>query len=141
MTEPQPPINGNGLTGADMLALLTHITSLLDAMEGRILDRLNANALGAADRWKKHDEELAANTKRVVERFEVIEKDLLEVSKCLHGHIAKEHDEEIAMQARVKPVRTFGLWLAQNWRSILLALLALAGIFGWMGLETHIVGR
>lgn len=139
MSEQTPP-NGT-LTGGDMLALLAHITGLLEAMEGRIIDRLNSNAAGAADRWKKHDEELAANTKRVVERFEAIEAELLEVSRCLHGHIAKEHDEEVAMQARVKPVRTFGLWMAQNWRSIMLALLALAGIFGWMGLETHIIGR
>jgi UDP-2,3-diacylglucosamine pyrophosphatase LpxH len=140
MTEPQPT-NGNGLTGADMLALVSHITGLLSEMEGRIMDRLSANSQGATDRWKKHDDELAANTKRVVDRFEAIEKELLDVSRCIHGHIAKEHDEEIAMQARVKPVRTFGLWLAQNWRSIMLALLALAGILGWAGLETHIVGQ
>jgi hypothetical protein len=124
-----------------MLALVAHITGLLAEMEGRIMDRLAANSQGATDRWKKHDDELAANTKRVVDRFEVIEKDLLEMSRCLHGHLAKEHDEEIALQARVKPVRTLGLWMAQNWRSIMLALLAILGVMGWFGLETHIVGQ
>lgn len=137
----QPDFNGkSSLSGADMLALLTRIDDMLGKMEQRIMDRLTENSQGAAERWRKHDEELARNTKRVVDRFEIIEKDLLAVSTCLNAHLDKEHDEEVATQARVKPVKSVAAWLVLNWKSILLALLALAGIFGWMGLETHIVG-
>lgn len=140
MTDPSAT-NGNGLSGADMLALIAHMSNLLGEMEGRIMARLTENSQGAADRWRKHDEELERNTKRVVQRFEVIEADLLTVSNCLKAHLDKEHDEEVATQARVRPVKTLAQWLAVNWKSVLLAILALAGIFGWVGLETHIAGQ
>jgi len=139
MTDDELSGNGmNALSGADMLALLTRIDDMLSKMEGRIMDRLAANSQGATDRWKKHDDELVLNAERVIKRFEKIEVELLEVSRCIHGHLAKEHDEEVALQARIMPVRSFGLWLAQNWRSLLLALLALLGVMGWAGLEAHI---
>jgi len=142
MTDEDFSGNGvNALSGADMLALLTRIDDMLGKMEGRIMDRLAANSQGATDRWKKHDDELALNAERGNKRFEKIEVELLEVSRCIHGHLAKEHDDEVALQARVQPVRTASLWLAQNWRSLLLALLALLGVMGWAGLETHIINQ
>jgi len=134
----QPPVNGNAITGADMLALIAHITDLLNASERRILSRLDDNSERATERWVKHDAELAANTQKIVTRFEKIEAEMIEMSRCIHGHLSKEHDDEVALQARVQPVRTAGLWLAQNWRSLLLALLALLGVMGWAGLEAHI---
>jgi hypothetical protein len=138
--QPQPP-NGNGLSGADMLALIAHMTDLLSKMENRIMERLDDNSRGASERWAKHDRELEANTKRVIARFEIVEADLLTVSKALGGHLDREHDEELATQARVKPIRTVGLIVVQNWKSIALALFALLGILGWAGLETHIAGQ
>lgn len=136
MSEEQPP---NGvLTANDVTALVGLMSGMLDRMETRIIARLDENSIRATERWKKHDDELEANTKRIVDRFEKIEADLIDVSRCIHGHLAKEHDEEVALQARVKPVRTIGLWLAMNWRSLLLALLALLGVMGWAGLEAHI---
>ena len=136
-----PEFNGkSALSGADMLALLTRIDDMLGKMEQRILDRLTENAVGAAERWKKHDDELERNTKRVVDRFEIIEKDLLAVSTCLNAHLDKEHDDEIATQARVRPVKTLAGWLVANWKSIALAVFTLLGLLGWAGLESHILG-
>jgi hypothetical protein len=124
-----------------MLALVSHITGLLSEMEGRILDRLSDNAKGASDRWAKHDRELEQNTKRVVDRFEIIEADLLTVSNCLKAHLDKEHDEEVRTNARVRPVLTVAQLLVKNWKSIALLIFALLGILGWAGLETHIAGQ
>jgi hypothetical protein len=137
--------NGNGLTGADMLALVAHITGLLSEMEGRIMDRFDANSDAATERWriheKKHTDEMTENTKRVVDRFVKIETALDNHIQVTNAFFEKMHDEEIATQARVKPVKTLGTFVIANWRSIALAVLAIAGIFGWMGLETHIVGQ
>jgi hypothetical protein len=124
-----------------MLALIAHMTDLLSKMENRIMERLDDNSRGATERWAKHDRELEQNTKRVIARFEIIEADLLTVSKALEAHLDKEHDEELATQARVKPIRTVGLIVVQNWKSIALAIFALLGIIGWAGLETHIIGQ
>jgi hypothetical protein len=141
MPDELPPINGSVLSGGDMLALLTRIDDMLGKMEGRIMERLSVNFAAEADRWRRHDEELTKNTKRVVDRFEVIEAELLTVSNCLKAHLEKEHDEQVRTDARVKPVRTVALIVVQNWKSIALLILALLGILGWAGLETHIAGQ
>jgi hypothetical protein len=133
--------NGNGLSGADMLALVAHITGLLSEMEGRIMDRLTENAAGAADRWRKHDEMAAEKERRVNARFEIVEGDLLTVSKCLEAHLKEVERDQITIDARVQPVKTLGVLIARNWKTIALAILALAGILGWAGLETHIFGQ
>lgn len=140
MAEPQPPVNGNGLTGADMLALLTHITGLLDAMEGRILDRLNLNSAGAADRWKKHDDELMGNTKKIVERFAVVEEDLLKVSRCLDDHLAKEHEKALAAEVRTAPLRSISHFLVANWKDILILIVGALVILGVLGIEWEALG-
>jgi hypothetical protein len=145
MTDQTQPSNGNGLSGGDMLALVAHITGLLSEMEGRIMGRLDSNAAGASERWsdheKKHAKEQAENTKQVCDRFIKIETALDAHIRQANEYFAKQHDEEVALQARVRPVKTLAGWLAVNWKSVLLAVLAIAGIFGWLGLETHIAGQ
>lgn len=137
----QPP-NGNGiLTANDVTALVSLMSGMLDRMEGRIIGRLDDNSRLASERWQKHDSELEANPRRVVARFEAIEAELLTVSQCLKAHLDKEHDEQVAVDARVRPVKTVLGFVVANWKSIALAILALAGIVGWAGLETHIIGR
>jgi hypothetical protein len=139
MTE--QPTNGNGLTGADMLALVAHITGLLSEMEGRIMDRLSDNASGAEERWRKHDAASERTIGAIREEIAVLRADFSEHLKLANAHFDKEHDEEIAGQARTKPIRTVATILIANWKSIALALFALMGILGWAGLETHIVGQ
>jgi hypothetical protein len=139
----QPPPNGNGvngLSGADMLALLSHITGLLDAMEGRIIDRLNENAAGAAARWTLHDAELARNTQRVIDRFVIIETDLATVSKCLEEHLKKEEKEDLAAEVRVAPLRAIGHFFVHNWKDILIFILGALVLIGVLGVEWRAIG-
>jgi hypothetical protein len=122
--------NGTSLTATDVTALVTLMSGMLDRMEGRIIGRLDDNAQGAAERWERHDKELAANTKRITDRFMVIEAALDEHLQVANIHFAKEHDSEIATEARVKPVRTAAGWLWANWKTIVLILFALLGVLG-----------
>ena len=137
MTEPQPT-NGNGLSGADMLALVSHITGLLSEMEGRIMGRLDRNAAGATERWQLHDAQLEANTKRNVERFAKIEAALDAHILVLNAHLDREHDQEIALDARVRPVRTSVAWIIEHWGSILLFLF---GLLGFLAIAADVIAR
>ena len=147
MTDQPQPSNGNGsgLSGADMLALMGHITGLLTAMEGRIMDRLTENASGATIRWSahetKHAEELADNTKRIVDRFVKLETALDSHIVVLNAHLKKEELEDITVQARVQPVKTLGMFLVANWRTLVIVMFIVLGLFGWTELDAHIAGR
>jgi hypothetical protein len=98
-------------------------------MEDRIIARLDTNSAGATERWNKHDAELAENTRRVVARFAVVEADLLTVSRSIEAHLDREHDAAIALDARVKPVKSTLQWLVVNWRSVLVLLFGVLGFF------------
>ena len=137
------PTNGNGpgLSSADMLALVAHITGLLGEMEGRIMERLSDNASGAEDRWRKHDAASERTIGAIREEIAILRADFTEHLRLANAHFSKEHDEEIAGQARTKPIRTVAGIVVANWKSIALAIFALMGILGWAGLETHIVGQ
>jgi hypothetical protein len=134
------PTNASGLTGADMLALVAHITGLLSEMEGRIMDRLSDNASGAEERWRKHDAASERTIGAIREEIGVLRADFSAHLAVANAHFGKEHDEEIAGQARTKPIRTVATIVVANWKSIALAIFALMGILGWAGLETHVVG-
>jgi hypothetical protein len=121
-----------------MLALVAHITGLLSEMEGRIMNRLDANSQGAAERWRKHDEELAVNTKRVVERFVKIESVLDAHISEANAFFAKQHDEDVASDARVRPVRTTLAWVIEHWGSILLFLF---GLLGFLAIAADVIAR
>jgi hypothetical protein len=117
------------LSPTEVTALITLIDTRLGRMEDRIIARLDQNSAGATERWVKHDAELAENTKRVVARFMVVEADLLTVSKSIDVHLAREHDAAIALNARVKPVKSTLRWVVVNWRSVLVLLFGLLGFF------------
>jgi hypothetical protein len=150
MTEPNSNGNGNGngvgLSGSDMLALLSHITNLLTDMEGRIMGRLDRNAAGASDRWalheKKHDEELTTNTKRVVDRFLLVEgklaeveADLTQATKCLTDHLKMEERQHIEAEIRVRPLIAVRNFVITNWKDILILIAAILVVMGIIGVE------
>jgi hypothetical protein len=135
--DPQP--TGNVLTATDVTALVSLMSGMLDRMESRIIARLDDNSRGASERWAKHDAELATSTARVVKRFEGLEVELLTVSNCLKGHLDKEHDEDLVSDARVRPVKSLGRWLATNWKDILISLLGVLVLLGVLGIEWRAV--
>lgn len=138
MTDETAPTNGI-LTAGDVTALVGLMSGMLDRMESRIIARLDDNSRLASERWTKHDAELAANTSRVVKRFEVIEADLLTVSNCLKGHLDAAHDAEVATDARVRPVKSVGRWVVVNWKSLALLVIAVLTALGILGVEWQAV--
>jgi hypothetical protein len=125
------------LTATDVLNLVSLFDKSLERMENRLIAKMDENSQGAAARWKRHDEELTANTKRIVERFEKLEKALDEHIQVANLHWAKDEREEIANEARIKPIKGIAGWLWRNWRDLLIiaiGLMAFAAAWGeWFG--------
>ena len=112
MTDEPQPTNGGYMSAADVTGVLSLIDVRLGRMEDRILARLDLNSAGAAERWAKHDADLATNTKRISDRFMKIESALDADIALLNAHLAAEHDAALVMQARMKPVRM--AWLRRE---------------------------
>ena len=128
----------NGLSGADMLALVAHITGLLSEMEGRIMGRLAGNADAATERWRLHDAASDATIGGIREEIGILRADFTEHLKVANAHFAKEHDEEVAMDARVRPVRSTLAWTVEHWGQILLFLF---GLLGFLAIAADVIAR
>lgn len=127
------------MTVSEVTGLVNLFNNQLALMEGRLVNKMDDNSRLASERWVRHDAELDRNTKRIVARFEAIEGSILTIEKTLNAHLDKEHDEEIATEARVKPVKNVAGWFWRNWRDLLLLFIGLvaAGTFflDWL---THV---
>jgi hypothetical protein len=118
------PILGNG----DVTALMSLINSMLQAMEYRILQRLDTNSIAAAERWAKHDAELEQSNRRTADRFERMELALEATNEVVQGHLRKQQDAEIRMDARVRPIRGSLSWLWLHWRDIVLLVIGMIAL-------------
>jgi hypothetical protein len=124
MNDVPPPILGNG----DVTALMSLINSMLQAMEFRILQRLDLNSQAATERWAKHDAELAENTKRVVDRFERLELALEATNVSVRDHHQREHERQIVTDARIRPIRGSISWLWLHWRDVVLLIIGMIAL-------------
>ena len=123
-------MNGDqSLTGAETATLLTLIDARLARMEDRIIARLDLNAAGAAERWRLHDEQLERNTKAVTAKVVEIEERLDAHLVIANAHFGRQHDDDIAMDARVRPVRIGAAWAASHWKDIAILAVAVLGLF------------
>jgi hypothetical protein len=148
MKETDPPgevINGAGIVVGSMT--VTEVTGLINlfnaqllAMEGRLVAKMDDNSRLASERWSKHDRELEKQTLSMAIRFESVEKSILIIENSLQDHLDKEHDEELVIKARVKPVQTTLQYVVRHWRTAVVIFLAILGILGWSGIEAHILG-
>ena len=107
-------------------------------MEDRIISRLDLNAVGAADRWRLHDEQLERNTALVTAKFVEIEERLDAHLVIANAHFGRQHDDDIAMDARVRPVRIGAAWAGSHWKDI--AILAV-GILGFLAVAADLAAR
>jgi len=123
------------LSPTEVTALITLIDARLGRMEDRIIARLDANSAGATERWVKHDKELAENTKRVVDRFILLEAALDDHLQIANLHFDREHDAALLSTARQRPVRLTVAWIAANWMQIALLVIAILTILGILGVE------
>lgn len=128
----ETPVNGNGsMTVTEVTGLVQLFNNQLLAMEGRLVAKMDDNSRLASDRWVKHDRDLDANRKILIDRFEKLEEAILTVEKTLQAHLDKEHDEELVVQARIKPVKSLLDYTVRNWRTIALwvmLILTFAGV-------------
>lgn len=133
------PSNGS-MSVTEVTGLVQLFNNQLLAMEGRLVAKMDDNSRLASERWVRHDQELEANTRRIVKRFEEIEKSILVIETTLESHLKKEHDEELVVQARVRPVVTVAQYVAKNWRTIaLIAALITTGLLAWTETFEHML--
>jgi ParB-like chromosome segregation protein Spo0J len=112
MPEPDQIIDGPRMIGpAEILGVITLMTGLLANVESRIIDRLNSNAAAAEKRWALWEA-----------RIEILERQVAE-------HLRIAHDEQLATEARVRPVLKASSWIWQNRGSLLILLIGIATLW------------
>jgi len=122
VAQPEPdPI----LTVVETTGLLALLHTMLGDMERRLVERLEANALGATDRWKLHEEAESREHKSLLDMILVVQRDLDSHLLVANAHFQREQKSDIAMDARVRPLR----WVLVNRRDILILLFGLLGFF------------
>ena len=127
------PIGVGGMATLDVTGLVGMLSGMLGAMEGRILERMRENSEAARDRWALHDAELERNRTAIVSRFRAVEGRIEEVNVAVTLHHEAAHDQRIAADARIKPIRTVSGWLWANRKDLLLLALAILAVLGFMG--------
>ena len=120
-----PP--SGGMSIADVTGILHLFEQMLLSMEARIVRKFEESAKLSDSQWAKHDAEADRTLKRMDDRFVKIEQQLLTVDTALESHLVREREEDIIMDARVKPVKNAFTWVAIHWRDIVLLLVALLG--------------
>ena len=130
MTESEKaiPINEKtapNLTVVETTGLITLLNKMLGDMEHRLNERLDANTLAATDRWKLHEEAESREHKSLLDMILVVQRDLDSHLLVANAHFQREQKSDIAMDARVRPLR----WVLVNRRDILILLFGLLGFF------------
>jgi|WetSurMetagenome_2_1015567.scaffolds.fasta_scaffold03982_5 hypothetical protein len=121
----------NAMSVVEATGLINLFAGLLNTSTSLILGRLDENAKAAAERWAKHDSDLERNRETIVKRFAHLEERLDKDVRALDEHLLKAHDDQVALDARVRPVRTLAGTLQRNWKTILLFIVAALSIFGF----------
>lgn len=121
---PQPVV----LTSAEITGLIGLFQTMLDRTERNILDRLDGNAKSATARWVKHDDDARAAAARTDARFVKIEEALDTTVNTLQAYLDREHDEDVRMDARIRPLRGSIGWLWNQRRDIVIVLIGLVAL-------------
>jgi hypothetical protein len=123
--------NGSGLTVAEVTGLITLFGTMLDRTERNIIARLDDNSRAASERWAAHDRVHDEQREKAVERFLAIEERLDATNRLIVAHLEKEHDEQVAIEARIVPIKTVFTKIAANWRSIALFVFVVLSLLGF----------
>jgi len=127
--DPLPPV----LSVAETTALINVFAGMLNSSTQLIIARLDDNARMASERWVRHDAELERNRELVGARFLNVECALDAHLMVANAHFAKEHDEDLVMDARVQPVKTSLAYVAAHWKTAALVVLSVVGLLGvWL---------
>jgi len=117
------------MTASEVATLVSLFQTMLDRTERNILDRLDENSRGANARWTKHDEELDRNREAIAGKFLAMEKRLDDHLVIANAHFTREHDDDLVMQARVRPVQIGVAWAANHWKDIVILSVGVVGLF------------
>ena len=152
MTDDQPPVvNGNPVVEAS--GLIAAVAALIASSTATIMARLDALERGETTRWRLHDEELERNRATITAKFEKVENELaaeiVRVEKALEAHLvlanihfAREHDDDLVMQGRVRPLKTGIAWIGANYKNALIALFAVLGfLLGFAAIVADLASR
>ena len=134
---------------AEATGLIAAVATLISSSTSTIMARLDALERGETTRWRLHDEELERNRATITEKFEKIETELaaeiVRVEQALETHLkianihfAREHDDDLVMQGRVRPIKTGVAWIVANYKNIVILLI---GILGFVAVAADIAAR
>lgn len=131
--EPQSRQSSDNMSVAEVTGLVNLFTSMLATSTAQIIARIDANSSAESERWRKHDAELDRNREQAVARFLKVENALDQHLQVANAHFTKEHDEDLVMDARIRPVRVSLAYVAGHWKTVLLILLSVLGLMGvWL---------
>ena len=148
MTDDQPPVvNDNAVVEAS--SLIAAVAALIASSTATIMARLDAMERSETTRWRLHDEELERNRATITAKFEKVENELaaeiVRVEKALEAHLvlanihfAREHDDDLVMQGRVRPLKAGASWIAANYKSVLIILF---GFLGFLAIVADLASR
>jgi len=152
VTDDQPPVvNGNPVVEAS--SLIAAVAALIAGSTATIMARLDALERSETTRWRLHDEELERNRATITAKFEKIETELaaeiVRVEKALEAHLvlanihfAREHDDDLVMQGRVRPLKAGIAWIGANYKNALIALFAVLGfLLGFAAIVADLASR
>jgi len=129
--------NGNG-NGSPDTAWVAAVAALISGSTQTIVSRIDAMERSENDRWRLHDEELERNRTTVTTKFLKIEAQLDAHIKIANDRWAKEHDDDVRMDARIRPLRGSIAWLWTQRRDIVIVLV---GIIGLLAIAADIAAR
>jgi hypothetical protein len=126
-----------GMSVVEVTALVTLFNQMLQGSTASILAAMAANSAAASERWQKHEADHAADladaTRRITDHFalhearmKAIDKRIDESGNLLTDHLDKEREEDVRMEARVKPITRSVGWLVDHWKELALLLLGIA---------------
>lgn len=121
------PAHPVALSASEITGLIGLFQQMLDTLESRVLARIDLFADGANERWKRHDDDAERYRDNVTARFVRIEETVDKLAAAVADHHARQHDEDVAMDARVRPIRTVSGWLWSNRTNLLVLLIGLFG--------------
>ena len=145
MADPSPDSNAV----VEATSLIAAVATLISSSTATIMARLDAMERSETTRWRLHDEELERNRATITAKFEKVENELaaeiVRVEKALEAHLvlanihfAREHDDDLVMQGRVRPLKTGASWIAANYKSVLIILF---GILGFLAVAADLAAR
>jgi len=120
--EPIPEVPSRW-SASDVIGVINVFERMLLAMEARLVAKMDENSRLASDRWAQHDAQLAANEKKIVDRFARLEGDLVTMETVLNAHLKKEETESIVNEARIRPIMGSIAWFWKNWRDVVLLVI------------------